>query len=75
MDYKTKIDELNQNLESIQSDPATEYRLGEVIGIMSGSNNELQEDEVTLLRATEYGFISHSEADVLILSSFKTYKK
>ena len=74
MDYKTKIDELKQNLESIQSDPATEYRLGEVIGIMSGSNNELHEDEATLLRATEYGLISEYDANRLLLSSLKTFE-
>ena len=74
MRFKGKIKELKQQLESIEVDDSKEHLINEVLAIMDGSNNPMQEDEIILLRATEYKLISEAEANRILLTSLKTYK-
>ena len=74
MDYKRRIKELEQQLESIEVDDAKELHINGVLAIMNGSNNPMQKDEIILFRATEYELISEAEANRILLNSLKTYR-
>ena len=72
--FKGRIKELEQQLKSIELDDAIERHINEVLAVMDGSNNPMLEDEIILLKATEYKLISEVEANKILLSSLKTYK-
>ena len=44
MTFKGKVKELEQKLDSIEVDDAKEHHINQVLAIMDGSNNPMQED-------------------------------